>query len=138
MLVLIGLLLLALIGCLIWVLIQRRKSKKAKALFGSPDGRAAVRAMFAYMMNLFSVAGLEIRNTSLYRYRKPLKELFGRELALEYERAVTVRQKAVYSMHEITEDDRELLEKLKNEVWNRIYRNGSRIQRFQLKYIYFL
>ena len=138
MLVLIGLLLLALIGCLIWVLIQRRKSKKAKALFGAPDGRTAVRAMFAYMMNLFSVAGLEIRNTSLYRYRKPLKELFGRELALEYERAVTVRQKAVYSMHEITEADRELLEKLKNEVWNRIYRNGSRIQRFQLKYIYFL
>ncbi|MEI3176059.1 MAG: hypothetical protein V8S96_06020 [Lachnospiraceae bacterium] len=46
---------------MVWILIQRRKSRKLKVQFSDPDNRIAVRALFSYLMNLLSVAGLPIR-----------------------------------------------------------------------------
>lgn len=122
----------------IWVLLQRHKNRKAKALFTSSDKRAAVRALFEYSMNILSVAGLNIRNTSLYNYKKPLVHMFDEITGTEYEEIVHIRQEAVYSEHEIEEEQRAKMETFKNKIWNRVYKKGSLIQKFQLKYIYFL
>ena len=132
-------LLLLLISCFtVWVLLQRRKSRKAKKLFESSDRRAAVRALFDYSMNLLSVGGLPIRNISLYRYRKPVRELFGEELSEAYREAADIRQEAVYSAHEVTEEQKRRMEEFKDTLWERVYKDGGLFQRFQLKYIYFL
>lgn len=132
------LMLLIMLVFLIWVLLQRHKSRKAKKLFGSADRRLAIRALFEYSMNILSVAGLDIRNTSLYDYREPVGDMFDGEIAAEYEEIVRIRQEAVYSEHEITEEQREIQESFKNKIWIRIYKNGNIIQKFRLKYIYFL
>lgn len=139
-LMILGILLLVLVMIifLIWILVQRRKSRKAKRLFQSADRREAARALFEYSMNLMSVAGLKIRNTSLYRYEKAIEKMFDREMAEEYIDVVAVRQEAVYSGHEITEEQWSLMRRFKEKIWNRIYSQGSILQKFQLKYIYFL
>ena len=123
---------------LIWVLLMRRKNRKAKALFRSFDRRVAIRALFEYSMNLLSVAGLSIRNTSLYKYQKPLSQMFDEYTGKEYREIVQIRQEAVYSEHEMTEEQKKALEAFKNKIWNRVYKHGNLIQKFQLKYIYFL
>ena len=136
--VLIVLLLLTMISFLVWVILQRRKSKKAKGLFESEDRNLAIRAMFEYTMNLFSVAGLKIRNTSLYRYEKPIRKMFDEDIAKKYRCVVDIRQEAVYSGHESTEEQWQESKAFEEEIWERIYTNGSKLQRMQLKYIYFL
>ena len=130
--------LLVMLVFLIWILLQRHKSRKTKKLFGSADRRLAIRALFEYSMNILSVAGLDIRNTSLYDYREQVGDMFDEETAAQYEEIVRIRQEAVYSDHEITEEQREMQDAFKNKIWNRIYKNGSIIQKFRLKYIYFL
>ena len=64
--------------------------------------------------------------------------MFDEETAWEYHEVVKVRQEAVYSDHAITEDQWYEMEQFKDKIWNRIYTGGDLIQKFQLKYIYFL
>ena len=132
------LMLLTMLIFFIWVLLHRRKTRNAKRLFESADRRAAVRALYEYTMNVLSVAGLKIRNTSLYHYEKSIDRMFDEETAWEYHEVVKVRQEAVYSDHAITEDQWYEMEQFKDKIWNRIYTGGDLIQKFQLKYIYFL
>lgn len=134
----IAVLFLLLLSFLIYVIIQRRKSKKAKLLFYSADKREAVRSIFSYMMNILAVAGLEIRNTSLYRYGAPIEKMFDKEIRDKYEEAASIRQEAVYSNHEITEEQRIKVMELKDLIWHRVYNGSNWVQKFQLKYIYFL
>ncbi|MGO5164506.1 MULTISPECIES: transglutaminase-like domain-containing protein [unclassified Candidatus Paralachnospira] len=132
------LLILTLLAFLIWILIQRRRSRKLKAQFSDPDNRIAVRALFSYLMNLLSVAGLPIRNVSLYRYETALRKNFGEELAETYHQAVAIRQKAVYSTLPVSDGERRILEDLKNELWKQIFESGTMLQRLRLNYIFFL
>lgn len=129
---------LLILAFFIWVFQQRRKSRRAKALFSGPDRRAAVRSLFSYTMNILAVAGLPIRNISLYRYGPRLEKMFDEETGKRFLKTVDIRQEAVYSLHEITEDQRAYLDSFKDEIWNRVYRGSGWFQRFQLKYIYFL
>ena len=132
------LLVLVMLGFLIWLLLQRRKSRKAKRLFTSSDKREAVCALYAYTMNLLSVAGLRIRNISLFRYERNIREMFDGETAEEYRAVVAIRQEAVYSGNEITEEQRDIVERFKDKIWRRVFAGGGFFQRMQLKYIYFL
>lgn len=132
------LLILTLLGFLVWILIQRRKSRKLKRQFSDPDNRIAVRALFSYLMNLLSVAGLSIRNVSLYRYETAIRKGFGEELADTYHQAVAIRQKAVYSTLPVSDEERKVLDDLKNELWGQIYESGTTLQRLRLNYIFFL
>ena len=132
------LLILVMIAFLIWVLVQRHKSKVLKRKFDSEDAREAVRAMFEYTMNILAAAGLNIRNTSLYRYEKQIAKMFDEETAAEYHHIVDIRQEAVYSSNEMTPEQKAQMMAFKEKIWKRIYTNGTLIQKLQLKYIYFL
>ena len=55
-------LLLVMIAFLMWVLIQRHKSRVLKRKFDDENAREAVRAMYEYTMNILAAAGLNIRN----------------------------------------------------------------------------
>ena len=52
--------------------------------------------------------------------------------------AADIRQEAVYSAHEVTEEQKRRMEEFKDTLWERVYKDGGLFQRFQLKYIYFL
>lgn len=132
------LLILVMIAFLIWVLVQRYRSRKLKERFASEDSREAVCAMYEYTMNILAAAGLRIRNTSLYRYEKQISKMFDEETAAEYHRIVDIRQEAVYSRNTITPEQKDEMMAFKEAVWKRIYTNGTLIQKLQLKYIYFL
>ena len=51
---------------------------------------------------------------------------------------VAIRQEAVYSGNEITEEQRDIVERFKDKIWRRVFAGGGFFQRMQLKYIYFL
>ena len=131
-------LLLVMIAFLMWVLIQRHKSRVLKRKFDDENAGEAVRAMYEYTMNILAAAGLNIRNTSLYRYEKQIAKMFDEETAAEYHRIVDIRQEAVYSSNEITSEQKAEMMAFKENIWKRIYTNGTVIQKLQLKYIYFL
>ena len=132
------LLILVLFGMIGWVFYQRHKSKKLKKLFEHPDPRIAVRSMFQYTMNILSVAGLKIQNTSLYSYESQMGQMFDEEIRKEYEEIVSIRQEAVYSTHEITREQKRKVLKFKNKIWHRIYEHSGWLWKLQLKFIYFL
>lgn len=129
---------LLLLSFVVYVFVQRHKSKKAKLLFDSEDKQAAVRSIFSYTMNILAVAGLQIRNTSLYRYGVPIGKMFDEDVRCKYEKVVAIRQEAVYSEHEITEEQRLVLVEFKDLIWKRVYEESGWVQKFQMKYIYFL
>ncbi len=131
-------LLLLLCGFLIWILVQRHKSRKLKRQFDVDDMRVAIAAIFEYTMNIFSAAGLRIRNTSLYRYEKQISRMFDEDTASAYHHVVDIRQQAVYSRNTLTKEQRDELMQFKNTIWQRIYDHGSLLQKLQLKFIYFL
>ena len=132
------LLLLTMLVFLIWILVQRRKSRQLKKRFTSEDPREAICSMYEYTMNILSAAGLKIRNTSLYRYEKQITKMFDEETGKEYHRIVDIRQEAVYSRNSLTEEQKQEMMEFKEKIWKRIYANGTWIQKMQLKYIYFL
>ena len=132
------LLVLTMLAFLIWILIQRGKSKRLKKRFTSADPREAISSMYEYTMNILSAAGLKIRNTSLYRYEKQVAKMFDEETAKEYHRIVDIRQEAVYSRNDLSEEQKQEMMEFKEKIWKRIYANGTWIQKMQLKYIYFL
>ena len=89
-------------------------------------------------MNILSVSGLRIRNTSLYRYQRQIGKMFDPETAQAYREMVDIRQEAVYSRNAISEEQKDKLIAFKDQIWKRVYTNGSFFQKFQLKYIYYL
>ena len=125
-------LLLVMIAFLMWVLIQRHKSRVLKRKFDDENAGEAVRAMYEYTMNILAAAGLNIRNTSLYRYEKQIAKMFDEETAAEYHRIVDIRQEAVYSSNEITSEQKAEMMAFKENIWKRIYTNGTVIQKLQL------
>ena len=138
LIVILCLLVLLFLAFLVWLFLKRRQSKKSQEEFKSEDLRLAIRSLFNYSMNILGVSGLRVRNTSLYRYEKQIGKMFDEDTKAAYREIVNIRQEAVYSLHDLTEEQRDVLVKFKNEVWERVYKNGSRIQRLQLKYVYFL
>lgn len=138
LLICIVLMMLCILGFFIWVIYKRAQSRKMKKLFQHTNMSIAIKAMFEYSMNILSVAGIYISNDSLFSYGKEVGELFDAETAQEYCSVVEIRQEAVYSLNEMTEEQKQLVEAFKNKMWDRIYGKGNIIQKFQLKYIYFL
>lgn len=136
--IVIGLLLIRLLMLLFWVIRERAETKRMKEQFNDPDMRTAVTALFTYIMNILAVSGLHISNVSLYSYEEQVKVMFDEGLAGEYLQAVESRQKAVYSNNEVRKEEQEQLTRLKDELWKRVFENGSLSQKLMLKYVFYL
>ena len=117
---------------------ERIRCQKIKKLFDSEDYNQAVNALFEYTMNILAVFGLKVRNASLYRYGSQIESLFDEEMKTEYTKVVDIRQEAVYSSHIITKEQRDFVMEFKNKVWKKVYKEAGWLERFQLKFIYFL
>lgn len=134
----IGFMVLLILGLLIWVVWKRAVSRREKKIFESTDCRAAIRSLFNYTMNVLAAAGLPIRNISLYQYEEQLSRMFGESVGKVFLQAAEIHQEAVYSDHVISEEQRTQMKAFKDQVWERVYRQAGVMQKFRLKYIYFL
>ena len=136
--ILIVLITLFLILIIVKIIRERIRCQKIKQLFDSEDYNQAVNALFEYTMNILAVFGLKVRNASLYRYGSQIESLFDEEMKTEYTKVVDIRQEAVYSSHSITKEQRDFVMEFKNKVWEKVYKEAGWLERFQLKFIYFL
>ena len=134
----IGFMVLLILGLLIWVVWKRAVSRREKKIFESMDCRAAIRSLFNYTMNVLAAAGLPIRNISLYQYEEQLSRMFGESVGKVFLQAAEIHQEAVYSDHVMSEEQRTQMKAFKDQVWERVYRQAGVMQKFRLKYIYFL
>jgi len=138
LIIIICIMLITLLCFLIWVILKRRESRRMKKEFESADTRKAINSLFTYSMNILSVSGLAISNESLYGYEPEIRDMFGGAAAEEYKKAVDIRQESVYSTHEMTREAAGTVAAFKDRMWHRVYDDGNSIQKWQLKYIYFL
>lgn len=136
--ILIVLITLFLILIIVKIIRERIRCQKIKKLFDSEDYNQAVNALFEYTMNILAVFGLKVRNASLYRYGSQIESLFDEEMKTEYTKVVDIRQEAVYSSHSIAKEQRDFVMEFKNKVWEKVYKEAGWLERFQLKFIYFL
>lgn len=136
--ILIALITLFLILIIVKIIRERIRCQKIKKLFDSEDYNQAVNALFEYTMNILAVFGLKVRNASLYRYGSQIESLFDEEMKTEYTKVVDIRQEAVYSSHSITKEQRDFVMEFKNKIWKKVYKEAGWLERFQLKFIYFL
>ena len=136
--ILIVLITLFLILIIVKIIRERIRCQKIKQLFDSEDYNQAVNALFEYTMNILAVFGLKVRNASLYRYGSQIESLFDEEMKIEYTKVVDIRQEAVYSSHSITKEQRDFVMEFKNKVWEKVYKEAGWLERFLLKFIYFL
>ena len=136
--ILIVLITLFLILIIVKIIRERIRCQKIKQLFDSEDYNQAVNALFEYTMNILAVFGLKVRNASLYRYGSQIESLFDEEMKTEYTKVVDIRQEAVYSSHSIAKEQRDFVMEFKNKVWEKVYKEAGWLERFQLKFIYFL
>lgn len=136
--ILIALITLVLLIIIVKMIRERIRCQKIKKLFDSEDNNQAVKALFEYTMNILAVFGLRVRNASLYRYGSQIESLFDEEMKEQYNKIVDIRQEAVYSSHNITKEQREIVLDFKNKVWEKVYKEAGWVEKFQLKFIYFL
>ncbi|MDO4621406.1 MAG: transglutaminase-like domain-containing protein [Eubacteriales bacterium] len=139
--ILAGLILLVLVFLLLVIIRIIREiiiSRRLRRDFENEDRKIAVRSIFAYSMYLLSVAGLEIRNQSLFRYGKEIEEMYGPELRREYAAIVRIRQEAVYSEHPVSEAAYARMLAFEQKIWHAVYEEASPMRRLQLKLIYLL
>ena len=108
LIVILCLLVLLFLAFLVWLFLKRRQSKKSQEEFKSEDLRLAIRSLFNYSMNILGVSGLRVRNTSLYRYEKQIGKMFDEDTKAAYREIVNIRQEAVYSLHDLTEEQRDV------------------------------
>jgi|GEM_PF-1106785 len=95
-----------LLGAGIWVFIKVRKDMKIRANFDSENHQIAINSMFMYLMRWLVMFGLEPQNCTYPEYAAEIETLLAREYAAEYVAATALWQEAVYSLHEMTPDNR--------------------------------
>ena len=64
--------------------------------------------------------------------------MFGESVGKAFLQAAEIHQEAVYSDHVMSEEQRTQMKAFKDQVWERVYRQAGVMQKFRLKYIYFL
>ncbi len=99
---------------------EEQRAGRRKNCLSSSDRRAAVRALFDYSMNLLSVAGLPIRNISLYRYGEQVREMFDEELQRHTgRRRISVRRRSTAPMR--SQRNNGGWRRFKDKMWERVY-----------------
>ena len=125
---------LLLILFILWLIRERRKTAARKALFLSDDLRLAVCTAFEYTADIMAAGKIPIDNRPAEEYAALLDE----DLREMYLRAVAVRQEAVFSRNEMTEEQRGAVLSLKDAMWDRLWKNAGALKKLQIKFMYFL
>ena len=98
------LLVLWIVGFAAWIIFRLLRESKKRKLFGNPNNRLAIDAMFKYSMDWLRTYKLVPKNDDYLKYITQIEAFSPREYADKYLNAVDVWQRAVYSEHSMTEE----------------------------------
>lgn len=104
----------------LYALIRRWMANgKRKKAFANVDNRAAVCSMVGYMTSIFAEAG----------------DIFSDDMKEEYAKAYRIGEKAAYSPHEISGEERTQVESCKNGLLGALKKEKGWYEKWVLKYI---
>lgn len=138
----IALLLLAVIALLVvpffpFLLLNRAKRRAAEtnAALHAADNAAAIRAMFAHLMDWLCRCGLQTENRPFVQCAEAVGALLPEGYAARYADAASIWQEAAYSDHSMTDAQRQTVDLLLHDTEAILYARAGRWMRFRLKYI---
>ena len=111
---------LAIIAAAVYVIIMRKKLKKALIAIDNADNKAAVPMRFGYAQKLLETAGIDAKS-------------------LGYDEAFAINREALFSEHEISDGQRETVDDYAKNILAECKNNWSLWQKFKnrfVKYIY--
>lgn len=117
-----------------WLVWERKKTARRKARFQDPDAAAAIDAIYRYLMDVLLAQGVPALNGPPAAYATYLDE----DLRDDYLDAAALWEQARFSAGPMTEDQRRRVLRLKDQVWDRVWRRAGIGERLRLKYKEFL
>ena len=91
------------------------------------------------MMDVLVAWGLEPRNCNPIEYAAFVEEEFqDTNLTTGYRNVQKLWEEAKFSNHEMSEEDRQQVLQINEELWERIWTHSGFFTRMKLKYVYFL
>jgi len=131
-----SLIILLIVLALIIVHLSRR-FKKLMTLhrsFESDDYAECIRSLFAYIMEIHKAIGVKIENKSIFSYEEEIKDIADDDTASKYMNIAGIYQKAAYSCHEMTIEERNKLIEYKDTILG-LVKEQTLTKRFKLKWI---
>ncbi len=134
----IAIILLLLLALVFYFTKRRLKLNKIKQSFYDTDKHTAITNMFSYSLLLLSFDGMQQSRESFFDYEAEILDKYGADYTEQFIEAVKLNQVAVYSTHDVSEEEREyMLSYLAATVENVVISKGF-FQRMKLRFWHFV
>lgn len=118
----------------LWLVRERKKTAMRKKLFLSDDTCLAVITSFDYIADLMSADGISLDNRPAAEYA----DMLDADIRELYLKAADIRLQAVFGKAAPSEEQRNTVLQLKDELWKRLWTNASVPKKVLIKFMYFL
>lgn len=125
-------------GIIFLVVRAQRKASAYREAFSSGDSRVAVKALFRHIADLMKASGIGDGNSNYSDLEKALEgddSVFGDGFTEKFRRALFDWQEAIYSVHEVPQEEKSFLQGLSDEAERMLYEASDRRKRFRLRFI---
>ena len=131
-----GLLLAAAIGAAVYQLIKRFRKRRAEVRKGldSADPREAVIAMFPYSVRWLKASGIETREAPFAEMADDIRRVYETGYAGRFSEMYSLWREAAYSDHDITEADKNAMDRFTKETVAMVSGKWNTMQRLRMKY----
>lgn len=125
---------------LIALMVMKYRNKRQKLLrllssFDSEDSREAIKNMFAYSMRLLELSGVHVGNGSEESAEAGIIKLWGEEMGEAYRNAYPINLEAMFSTHEMTDEQCEQVKALKDGVYDKFKEKAGAFGMMKYRFI---
>ena len=128
------LLLITILIYIIYVVKNRRKLKEMEESFEDSNYKLAISRLFAYSMFLMHYDGLPKKGGSTYDYIEDIEENYSKKYVKIFKKAISINQEAIFSNHEISEEQYEYMKRFKNQILYDLIESKNIFQRIKMKF----
>ena len=128
------LLLITILIYIIYVVKNRRKLKEMEESFEDSNYKLAIPRLFAYSMFLMHYDGLSKKGGSTYGYIEDIEEKYSKKYVKIFKKAISINQEAIFSSHEISEEQYEYMTRFKNQILYDLIESKNIFQRMKMKF----
>ncbi|MGM9638308.1 MAG: hypothetical protein ACI3XT_01795 [Butyricicoccaceae bacterium] len=114
---------------------RRKRALEHRAQFDAEDHAAAIRAMFLHVAACLERCGKSGGNRPFSAWAEPLALCMPENLCARYREAAALWQEAAYSSHSMTEQQRNEMRRILEELEGFLYDQADRKTRFRMKYL---
>ncbi|MBU5294571.1 transglutaminase domain-containing protein [Anaerosalibacter bizertensis] len=126
--------LLTILIYIVYVIRKRKELKEMKKGFEDPNYKLAIPRIFSYSMSLIHYGGLSKRGGSTYGYLKDIEKNYSKKHAKIFEKAIKINQEAVFSNHEISEEQYNYMIRFMDQILYDIVESKNILQRMKMKF----